>query len=197
MDFNLIINRAKNMILSPVTEWESVKQEAKPHKDVLVNYVLPFVFLLGACAFLGRLVFHLHFFSLGGALLAAIIAMVIALADLYITVWVVNELATNFGSQKNFDAAFRFISYSFTAYFVANAAAGLLAIPFLSNLIALCGLYSLYIMWTGFTPNMATPEDKKVGYFVISLLVMIVGYFILRAILGMILLGSAAGYAVW
>ena len=196
MDLNLIINRAKNMILTPVTEWEAVKQEAKPHKEVLMNYVLPFIILVGACSFLGRLLFHLQFFGVGRSLLFAIIQMVTVLGVLYITVWVVNELATNFGSQKNFDAAFRLVAYSNTAFFVAASAAGLLAISFLSALLSLCGLYSLYLMWTGFTPMMATPEDKKAGYVIISLLVLIVAYFVIGAILGMIMLGSAAGYAV-
>ncbi len=195
MDFNQIINRAKNMILNPVPEWEVVKQEAKPSKDILMNYVLPFVVLIGVCSFLGSLVFHMRYFSFGYALLSAIMVMIIAAAVVYITAWVMNELSTSFGSQKNFDAAFRLVAYSLSAYFVAASLSGLLSISVLSALISLCGLYSLYILWTGIGPMMATPEDKKAGYFVISILVLLVAYIILGVILGWLFLRSGTGYA--
>jgi len=196
MDFNHIISRAKNIILSPATEWEVIKTEAKPSSDILLNYAVPFVLLVGVCKIVGSLLFHMSYFSLTSAILAAIIAIIVPLGTLYISAWIINELAGSFGSQKNFGAAFRLTAYAFTASYVASAAAALLPIIGISTILMLCGLYSLYILYLGFTPMMSTPEDKKAGYFVVSLLIIIVAMIILQTILTLILIGGGAGMSM-
>jgi hypothetical protein len=196
MDINQIISRAKNIILSPVTEWEVIKTEAKPSNDILLNYAVPFVVLVGVCKIVGSLLFHMSYFSLTFSLLSAIVAIIVPLGTLYISAWIINELASSFGSQKNFEAAFRLTAYAFTASYLASAAAALLPIIGISTILSLCGLYSFYILYTGFTPMMATPEDKKVGYFVVSLLVIIVAMVILTLVLGLMLFGGGAGISM-
>lgn len=196
MDFNQIISRAKNIILSPATEWEAIKAEAKPSNEILINYVVPLVVLVGLCNIVGSLLFHMSYFSFTFSLLTAIIAIIVPLATLYISAWIINELAGSFGSQKNFDAAFRLMAYASTASYLASAAAALLPIVGIRTILMLCGLYSLYLLYTGFTPMMATPEDKKIGYCIVSILVIIVAMVILTMVLGLILLGSGASMSM-
>lgn len=192
MDFNQIISRAKNIILSPASEWEAIKTESKPSNDILINYALPFVVLVGICKIVGSLLFHMSYFSLTNSLLDAIIAIIVPLGSLYISAWIISELAPSFSSQKNFNAAFRLVAYSYTALYVASAAAGLLPIRGLSFLLSLCGLYSLYLFYTGCTPMMSTPEDKKIGYIIVSIVVTFVVMVIISFILTLILLGGTA-----
>jgi hypothetical protein len=196
MDINVIISRAKNLILSPASEWEVIKTEAKPSNDILVNYAIPFVVLVGVCKIVGSLLFHMSYFNLTSSFLSAIIAIVVPLGTLYFSAWIISELAGSFGSQKNFDAAFRLTAYAFTASYIASAAAGLIPLIGISTIFSLCGLYSFYILYTGFTPMMATPEDKKAGYFLISLLVIIVAMVIFSMVLTLILTGSSTGMSM-
>jgi hypothetical protein len=196
MDFNQIISRAKNMILSPATEWEAIKTEAKPSKDVLINYVLPFVVLVAICQIAGSLVFHMSYFMLSVSLLSALISIIVPIAAIYISAWIITELAPSFGSRKNFDAAFSLVAYASTAAFVASAASGLLPLLGISMILSLFGLYSLYILYLGFTPIMGTPEDKKVVFYIISLVIYIAAMLVFSMVLGLILLGAGTGAAL-
>jgi hypothetical protein len=193
MDFNQIISRAKNIILSPASEWEAIKTEAKPSKDVLMNYVLPFVLLVAICQIAGSLVFHMSYFSLSVSLLSALIAIIVPIASIYISAWIITELAPSFGSHKNFDSAFSLVAYSSTALFVASAASGLIPLLGISVILSLFGLYSLYLLYLGFTPIMGTPEDKKVVYFIVSLVIYIAAMLVFSMVLGLFLLGAGTG----
>jgi len=196
MDINQIISRARNIILSPEKEWEAIKAEAKPSKDILMNYVIPFVLLVAVCKIVGSLLFHMSYFSLSYSLLDAIIAIVVPVASVYVSALIINELAPSFGSQKNFEAAFRLLAYSMTASYVASAAAGLLPIIGISVILSLFGLYSIYLLYTGLAPMMGTPEDKKIVYIIVSILITFVIMAIIYWLLTMILIGSHTGMSM-
>ena len=77
------------------------------------------------------------------------------------------------------------VAYSYTAGWVG----GLLAIiPAIAFLGALAGLYGFYLLYIGMPKLKKTPADKHVGYFIVSLLVIIAVYFIIALILGGILM---------
>jgi len=62
-------------------------------------------------------------------------------------------------------------------------------------LASLAGIYSLVLLYIGLAPMMKTPDEKRTSYFVVSLLVMIAGFFLLSMILTAILIGSAYSYS--
>jgi hypothetical protein len=65
----------------------------------------------------------------------------------------------------------------------------LLAIyPPLSIIGSLFGLYGIYLWYLGLTPMKRTPDDKKVIYMIISVIVLIVVWAIIGLILSAILL---------
>ncbi len=47
-------------------------------------------------------------------------------------------------------------------------------------------LYSFYLLFVGLPILMKTPEDKKVGYFVVTVVLSVVVYFIISALIGSI-----------
>ncbi len=196
MDFNQIINRARNIILSPVSEWEVIKAEAKPSKDILMNYVIPLVLFVAVCKIVGSLLFHMSYFSLSYSLLEALIAIIVPIGSVYVSALIINELAPSFGSQKNFEAAFRLLAYSMTAGYIASAAAGLLSIVGISMILSLFGLYSIYLLYTGLAPMMGTPEDKKIVYIIVSIIITFVIMAIISWFLTMILIGSQTGMSM-
>jgi hypothetical protein len=54
----------------------------------------------------------------------------------------------------------------------------------------LAGLYSLYLLYMGFKPLMKTPDDKVMTYFVVSLVVMVVVFFVISTILTRMIIGN-------
>ena len=194
MDFKFIIKRATNIIVKPVDEWQVIKNEASDKKQVIMNYALPVIAVVAIASLIGGFIFpRFYQISVSYQILSAVIAFIVPFAGLYISAIVINELAPSFGSKKDINAAFKLVIYSFTASFLASIVTGLIPPLFF---IGIFGLYSIYLLWIGITPMMETPENKKVGYVIVSALIIIVVNILIGLILGFILLSFFVAPAV-
>jgi len=182
-----IIERVKNILITPKTEWEVINAESATPQSLLVGYVLPMAVvasigsILQAFLFAGTL--GLKYF-----LVMAVIAFAVQVINFYISSMIIDALATSFGSEKNLNKSAQLVAYSATPGYVA----GLLSfIPVLGMILGLAAwAYSIYLMYLGIGPLKKTPEDKKVAYMIVSFLVMIILSFVLAAILGMIFMSA-------
>ena len=182
-----IVDRAKNIILTPKTEWQAISSEEPNVGQIVTGYVIPLALIPAIAAMLGYGLVGRGMtssFTLGIAM--AIIGFVVALGGVYLTAYVIDMLAPNFGSQKNFGRAMQLVAYSYTPAWVAGI---LNIIPVLGVLVLIASLYGLYLMYLGFPHTMKTPDDKVVVYMVVSIVVLIVVYFVLTALLTAIVLG--------
>jgi hypothetical protein len=75
--------------------------------------------------------------------------------------FVVDALADKFGGRRSFGNAFKVAVYAPTAAWLASIFS---AIPILS-VLAVLGLYTFYLLYTGLPALMKVPEDKVLGYF--------------------------------
>ncbi|HEX7571651.1 MAG TPA: Yip1 family protein [Bacteroidota bacterium] len=182
-----IVDRAKNIILTPKTEWPAIASEEPNVGQIISGYVIPLALIPAIAAMLGYGVVGRGMtssFTWGIAM--AIIGFVVALGGVYLTAFVVDYLAPNFGSQKNFGRAMQLVAYSYTPAWVAGI---LNIIPVLGVLVLIASIYGLYLMYLGFPHTMKTPDDKVVVYMVVSIIVLIVVYFVLTALLTAIVFG--------
>ena len=190
-----LINRIKNILVSPKTEWPVIDGENNPHISVLTKYVLllaaiPAIAIFLGYGVIGYRVFGVHFVSLSLGIKHAITQYITMVGSVYITAFVIDILAPTFGSQKNFDKAFSLVAYSFTPAFIG----GFFYIYHSLNIIAsLASLYSLYLLFIGLAPMMKTPAEKNTTYFVVSLLVMVAAVVVLGIVLAALLVGSTFG----
>ena len=189
-----IIDRVKNILVTPKTEWPIIEKENASHIKVLTTYVLLLAAIPAIAAFIGNgligySVLGHRIASVGLGFKSAIVQYVTMVGGVYITAFVINILAENFGSRKNFDQAFSLVAYAYTPAFVG----GIFYIHHsLSLLASLASLYSLYLLYIGLAPMMKTPKEKHTSYFVVSLLVMLAALILLGMILGAILIGGTA-----
>ena len=189
-----IINRVKNILVTPKEEWVTIESEQDSHMKILTSYLLLLALIPAVCQFvryglIGYSALGIHIGgTVGWGIRQALVSYVSMIGGVYLTAFVIDLLAESFGSTKNFDKAFALVAYSYTATCLAGV---FYLIPGLSILAFLAGLYGLYILYTGLKPMMNTPEDKQVGYFVVSLICVIVVGAILSAVLGAIFLSSS------
>lgn len=182
-----LIERAKNIIIAPAKEWDVIATETPDTGKIITGYVLPLAGAAAVAAFIGYAFIARHFGGINWGIYQAITVLVGALAGVFISAFVIDALAPSFGSEKNMGRSIQLVAYSYTPFWVG----GLLAIiPMIAFLGVLVGLYSLYLLYIGIPKLKKTPEDKQLGYFVVSLLVMIVVYFVIGFILSLILLSS-------
>ena len=184
-----LIERVKNMLVTPKTEWEVVNGETATPMSLLTGYVLPLAIiaaigtLLKGVLFTGLLDWGLKYY-----IIAAVIALVSNIIAYYVTVIVVDMLAPSFGSEKNMGKSAQLVAFSSTPSYIA----GLLAfIPVLGWILMIgAWVYGIYIMYLGIGPLKKTPEDKKAVYMIVVYVIMIAIYFIIGAILGAVLFAS-------
>ncbi len=184
-----LVERAKNIIVTPKTEWEVVAKEEPNVQQILFTYLFPLALIPAFAALLGSLIFMQ--FSFGFALATGIGMALIYFVTMFLVVllsaFIIDAFATSFSSQKNFGRSLQLVVYSFTPSFVLGV---LNFIPVLGWLLYIAGsVYGVYIMYLGLGPLKQTPEDKKVVYLLISILVLGIAFWILFWILTIIIMG--------
>lgn len=187
-----LIDRVKNILITPKTEWDVINGESATPPSLLTTYVLPLaiVSVVGPVltGFLFAGAFGLKFY-----LITAVIAFVSTILGFYVSTYVIDLLAPSFGSEKNLNKSAQLVAYSTTPSYVA----GLLSfIPVIGGLLKFAAwIYSIYIMYLGVGPLKKTLEDKKVVYLLVAFVVVVGITLVIGAILGGILF-SALGIGI-
>jgi Yip1 domain len=191
-----LIERVKNILVTPKTEWEVINGETATPMSLLTSYVIFLALIPAGCSLLAGILFA-GAWGIKYYIFGAIISYVLSIVVYFAYTYALDLLATAFGSEKNINKSAQVAAYSCTASYIAGI---LNFIPFLSILTALAGFaYSAYLMYLGVGPLKKTPEDKKVVYVLVVIVIVIAAYFIVSAILGAILLTgfvTSARYAL-
>ena len=186
------IERAKNMIISPNKEWDVIALEQPNTGQIITTYVLLLAGAAAVAAFIGYglIGFNIGFFhyaTTSWGIYYALNVLIGAIAGVFISALVIDALAPSFGSEKNMGRSVQLVAYSYTPAWIG----GLLAIyPPIALIGALAGLYGLYLMYIGMPKLKKTPADKQVGYFVVSLVTLIVVYFVIGLIMSKIVMSA-------
>lgn len=185
-----LIQRAKNMIITPKTEWNVVATEEPNPSQVVMGYTLPLALVMAIAAFIGYgfVGVNAYFFRIKGidwGLYMAISVLLNAVLSVFITAFVVDALAPSFKSEKNFGRSVQLVAYGATGGLVAGI---FYIIPSISGIFLIAGgIYSLYLFYIGLGPIKKTPDEQRALYLVVCIVILIVVYMLLGYILGKIL----------
>ena len=187
-----LIDRVKNIILTPKTEWPVIDREPGDVPYIFTNYVAILAAIPAICGFIGMSIVGMSLPGVGtvripvaSGLVNAIVGYLLAFAVVYVVALIVDALAPTFGGRKNFDNALKVTAYSYTPSWLVGV---FLLIPGLRFLMIL-GLYGLYLLWLGLPTLMKSPQDKSLGYTV----AVVVCAIVIGIVLGMIQ-GALLGY---
>jgi hypothetical protein len=182
-----LVDRVRNLLLHPKTEWERIKGEQTSLQSLLTGYALPLLALGALCSFIGAAFVGIPIplgdawrmpiqFALG----SAIVSVVLALVMVWVVGLIINSVAPSFGSQQDQMQANKVAAYSPTATWIASFVAILPILGPLLVLVVLAGwVYSAYLLWIGLPKLMNTPEDKKVGFFITILVIILLAGLVL------------------
>ena len=184
-----LIERVKNILLTPKTEWPIIGSEEQSVTTVITNYVVPLVLIGAAATFIGYGLIGINYglFRMTGVewgIKMAVIQVLSALIGVIVTAFIVDALAPSFGSEKNINKSTQLVAYGYTPAFIG---AMFNIFPAIALIGSLFSLYGIYLMYLGLGPIKKTPEDKKVIYLVVTIVALIVVYFVIGLILGSIL----------
>jgi hypothetical protein len=179
-----LIDRVKNILITPKTEWDVINGETETPMSLLPKYVVIMALIPAIAAFIGYGLIGVSVlgFKIAGAkwgLSMAIKLFLSSIISYFVCTYVIDALAPNFKSEKNLGKSAQLVAYATTA----SAVAGIFYIlPALSFLLII-GLYSIYLFYIGLPKLKKTPEDQVVVYMIVSAVIIIV----VSIVVGMIL----------
>ncbi len=177
MDFNKIIQRVINIITKPKSEWIAIKNESLSTKDIFVKYAIWVAIIPVVASFIGVTVFGIKIawatvrVPFGRAFVSMIFQYIFILAGAFLLGFIIDSLAPSFGAKKDMEASLKVAVFSAFPGWIA----GILGIiPAIAMIGFIAGLYSLYVMYIGLKELKETPDDKYMGYFIVTIVVYIV-----------------------
>lgn len=189
-----LFERAKNILITPKTEWEVIKVEQTSVSDLFTRYVLILALIPALATFIGQSLIGISMgpfgsfkIPVGRGFLYLVLYYGFTVGAVYVLAFIIDALAPSFGSTKNFLASLKVVVYSYTAAWVIGI---LQIIPILGFLSILGSIYSLFLLYLGLKIVKDTPQDKLVGYFIVVIIIAIVVYFLIGMIVGAIALGG-------
>ena len=182
-----LVDRAKNICITPKTEWPVIAGETTSTSNLMTGYVAPLAIIGPIAGFIGGSIIG-HTLPFVGTyrtpILAgigiAIFTFVMAFVGVFILSLIIDALAPSFSGEKNKQQALKVAVYAYTPAWLAGI---LSIIPFLGMLAIFAALYSLYLLYLGLPRLMKCPEDKSIGYtavvvicaIVLSVIISVVG----------------------
>jgi len=169
------ITRAKNILLSPASEWLVIDTETETPQTLLGKYVIPMALIPAVAYFIGYGLIGVDafFFRFGGitwGVLMACNSFITSIVGYFISTYVIDALAPSFDSPKNLGKSAQLVAYSYTASWVA----GIFHILPTLGILVILGLYGIYLFYLGLPVLKKTPEDKRVVYMIVSAIVIVV-----------------------
>jgi hypothetical protein len=194
-----LVQRVKQILLSPRTEWQVIEAEPTTTAELYKTYIIPLAAIGPISQVIGYSVFGItvpfvgtYRVPIGSAISGALVAYVLTLAGTYVLALIIDGLAPTFNGQRSQIQALKVAAYSSTASWLAGIFA---LIPGL-RLLAILGVYSLYLLYLGLPIVMKSPRDKALGYTVVVIVAAIVLFMIIGVIAGRFLAVPTAGTIV-
>ena len=173
------IDRVKNILVAPRTEWPRIKEEPATVASLYVGYIL----ILAA---IGPIALVLRAPSTIGL---AIVSYVISLAMAYLLALVVDALAPTFGGEKAFVQSLKLVAYAYTAIWIGGI---FRLLPWIGGLlILLSAVYSIYTFYLGAPVLRKASAEKAAGFTIVVVICAIVLGVVATRILLALLFGGA------
>jgi tetrahydromethanopterin S-methyltransferase subunit C len=177
-----LVDRVKNILLTPKTEWQVIDAESTTVGDLYKGYIIPLAAIGPIAQAIGWSVFGMRVPFLGSyrtpigtAITQAVVTYVLTLIGVYVLAIIIDKLAPTFSGTPSQIQALKVSAYSSTASWVASI---FTLIPALS-ILSILGVYSLYLLYLGLPVLMKSPAEKALSYTVVVILCAIVLFLVI------------------
>jgi Yip1 domain len=185
-----LVTRAKNMIVSPRSEWQVVAAEPTSTAAIYTGYIIPLA-AIGPIAKLIGVLITLGGGAFGAAIVGAIVQYLLSIVIFVPIAAFLSALVAGWcGGTNEFGRGLKLVAYGSTASYLG----GIFYIyPILGILFLVAAIYGIYLFYTGITPVMNVPSGRAIGYIIVLIIVWVVIFIIVGAISALIIGGSMMG----
>jgi hypothetical protein len=183
-----LVERAKNIILQPKPEWQTVAGEVTPIGELYKGYICILAAITPIAYLIGMSVIGVNIpvvgymrVPFGSGLSHAIVSYLLTLVGVFVLAQIVDALAPTFGGEKNQMQAFKVVAYAGTPGWVA----GIVRLyPPLSIIAFLAALYGLYLLYLGLPVLMKVPKERALVYTIAVIVCEIIIFLLIGLISG-------------
>jgi hypothetical protein len=192
-----IVDRAKNICLTPKTEWPIIAAEPASTGPLMTGYVVPLAAVGAIAGFIGSSIVGQSLPYIGTyrtplltGLVLAVFAVGMAVLGVFVLSFIINALAPTFGAEQNTTQALKVAVYSYTPVWIAGV---LQIVPLLGIFVIFAAFYAMYLLYLGLPRLMKCPEDKAVGYTAVVIVCAVVLFLVIGGITAMFAGAGIAG----
>ena len=186
-----LVDRAKNICLTPNTEWPVIAAEPVSPGPLMTGYVVPLAAIGAVAGFIGGSIVGTSLPFIGTyrvplmtGLVLAVFKVCMSVVGVFILSFIIKALAPTFGAEQNSSQALKVAVYSYTPAWIAGV---LQIVPLLGIFAIFAAFYGIYLLYLGLPSLMKCPPDKTIGYTAVVVVCAIV--------LGVVLAGIGAMFA--
>ncbi|WP_418893038.1 Yip1 family protein [Limibacterium fermenti] len=154
---------------SPQQAWNHIEKDEETRDEFFNRFLHPLFAIIAVTSFIGGIGL-MHGAGLQMALKMAIINIVTLYSSYYIVSYTLNEMAVQFGLEKNRYLYQRFVGYSSVVMYALY-----MVMPLLSDFFILWvfALYTIYIVYNGAEIFMKTREEKRMNFSIVATLLIV------------------------
>jgi hypothetical protein len=192
-----LVDRVKKILIQPKQEWKVIVTEPYTVQDIFTRYVMILAAIPAVAGFIGLSLVGIGGFGItyrvpiASGIAYMIIQYVLGLASVYAIAMIIDALAPQFGSEKDFMQSLKVAAFFPTAAWVTGI---FNILPALGILALIGALYSLYLLYLGLGELKKTPDEKMVAYTVVVLICAIVLWVVIAAITALAIPGPVRGF---
>ncbi len=179
-----MLQRIMNIAMKPNDEWPVIAAESTNTAALYTKYIIPLSAIGPVCGFLSAAMWGQSVAFTGikvvpaisTLLMLMIVGYLLGLVAVAVTAVIVQKLAPTFKSEGTFVDALKMVTFSNAPYWLASV---ITLVPIIGMLSMLVALYGLYLFYVGLPHVMKTPEDQRLPYLGVVLVVSIVVWFVM------------------
>jgi hypothetical protein len=187
VNLNFVIDRVKKILLQPKEEWKEIEREAYSVQEIYTRYAMIVAAVPALAGFIGWTFVGV---PIGLGVAHLIIEYLLSLASVYVLGLLINALAPKFDGEKDAMQALKVAVFASTAGWVAGI---FNLVPPLA-ILALAGLYSLYLLYLGMPLLMKVPEDKALPYTAVVIVVALAIWVLIAGAVALTIPGKLRGF---
>lgn len=182
--------RVWNILFNPAAEWEAIKLQPISINEMFTKYAALLALIPSIAGFIGYSFFGISMdivtirVPIARAMVWAILTYILTLGSLFLNGYIIDALAPSFGASKNLEESMKVSVFSGTAALVVSI---FTMLPVLSFMSLLGTVYTFVLLYLGLKIVKNPPAQKLTGYFLVSLLIMVIIYFVAGMLAGLVI----------
>jgi len=179
MNLSFVLNRVIQIIANPKLAWQEIRLETTYFNKAFIFFLS--LQLINVFAIFSGI--WLYNFEIIDIIADATVYFIAPFLMLFTGAWAINSLSKRYKAEANLINSLNLMTYALTPVIVVSILVFLVRELYLFNIL---GLYSLYLMWTGFDSLLNLKTDRRISFIIIIFMVLIIVRFfvsfIIRAI---------------